>query len=162
MKNLVLITAFMLMAAAGFAQSKSFATLKDHFKGEDNVHAFTVGGWLANLALKFVDDEDINSHAIQKIGSIHLITIPKKHFEEQGLSVNGYKRYIAKDDAFEELLTVKDQGSHVSIFMKQLGEHYNRYLLLVEENEEVTAIEFKGYIDVDELMKNSKREYCQI
>lgn len=153
---------FVLMASMTFCQSKSFVSLKEHFKGKEDVHCFTVGSFFVNLVLKFADDDEFDFDAIKNIGSIHLITIPKRHFEGNNLSVNGYKRFIQKEDEYEELMDVSEKGEHVTLFMKNYSEQNNRYLILIDNGGDVTAVEFKGYVDVNEFIKNTETCYSSI
>ncbi len=151
-----------LIASVAFGQSKSFETLQGHFKGEDDVHSFTVGGFLVNLVLKFADDDDVDLSAIKNIGTIRLITIPKHHFANNKLSVEGYKRFIQKEDAYEELIHVSEQGERVTLFMKPLKKDENRYMLLIDEGSDFTAIEFRGYVDLNQFFKDSKKQYSSL
>jgi hypothetical protein len=155
--------ALVLITSLTFGQSKSFVSLKEQFKGKQDVHSFTVGSFFVNLVLQLADEDDeIDFDAIKNIGSIHLITIPKQHFEGNKLSLDGYKRFIQKEDAYEELIHVNDKGERVTLFMKTMGSKENRYLILFDQGDDLTAIEFKGYVEVNEFFKDSKIQCSSI
>lgn len=144
--------AFVLLTAApSFGQSKSFETLYDHFSGTEDVNCFSISGFFCRAGLWVAGEHEFKD-AVEKVSSIRLITIPLNNFRAQGLSLNGYRKVLAGDD-FESLATIKESESKVEIYLQQTDNNKNRYLVLVEERAHVTAIEMRGYIDVDKLKK---------
>jgi hypothetical protein len=136
-----------LISVSGFAQSKSYQTLRDHFSGSENVHSFSIGGLLCKMAVNIASkDEELLRNLMKDISHVRFIVIPKEEFRNQNLSVNGFKNYLSKD-SFEEVLAVREKGDHVNVFHRTDGNKKNRYFVLVEESDEVVAIEMKGYID---------------
>ena len=158
MKPLTLIIAFVLSISASFAQSKSFQTLRDHFIDEENVHTFSISGFFCRAAMSMaLDEEDaLLNDMINDIDHVRFMVIPKEEFQKQHLSVNGFKSYLAKD-AFEEMMSVRENGEHVTVFMREDGNKKNRYFVLVEESDEVVAIEMKGYIDPQLFRENNNK-----
>jgi hypothetical protein len=146
MKKIIAVL-FVLISVSGFAQSKSYQTLRDHFSGREDVHSFNLGGLLCRLAVNIAtEDEPLFKNMMKDIDHVRFIVIPKKEFKNQNLSVKGFRNYLSKD-SFEEVLAVRDNGDHVNIFHRTDGNKKNRYFVLVEESDEVVAIEMKGYID---------------
>ena len=153
MKRLATI-ALLLISTFAFSQSKSYQVLKDHFADEENVHSFNLSGFLCRTAVNmFMDDEEpVLKDLMNDIDHIRLMVIPREEFGNQNLSVNGFRSYLLKD-SFDEVMTVRDKGDHVSIFHREEGNKKNRYFVLVEDESEVVAIEMKGYVD-PEIFKN--------
>lgn len=144
---------FVFLSTLGWAQSKSYQTLKDRFKDQPDVHSFSFGGWLCRAALSIAvndDEDDVEVRLLHKamadINHVRFITIPKGEFKAQGLSVNGFRAYLKKD-AFEELASVRDNGEVVTFYHKGDDARRNQYFVLIEDHHEVVAIEMKGYID---------------
>jgi len=50
-------------------------------------------------------------------------------------------------------MSIRDNGEHINIFHRLDGNKKNRYFVLIEESDEVVALELKGYID-PELFKD--------
>jgi Domain of unknown function (DUF4252) len=148
MKNrlLIVIVALMLSAFKVGAQSKSFMTLRGQFKDMEDVHTFNIGGLFARWALSLADD-NIHCNAVKHLGTVHLIIIPKEHFVSKGLSMRGYKRFIQKEDYFEELLNANENRERAALFVAPSTKNINRYLLLLESEDKVVAIEFTGDLD---------------
>lgn len=150
MKKL-LIPVLLLVSTLGWSQSKSYQTLKDHFDDRPEVQGFSIGGWLCRAALSLAMDENDHEIALLKkamadIDHVRFMVIPKKEFKDQGLSVNGFRSYLRKD-SFELLADVRDQGEQVTFYHRSDGTRKDRYFVLVDEQDEVVAIEMKGYID---------------
>lgn len=140
------------------AQSDSFLTLKDHFEGEEDVHSIKISGFLARTVLWVAGEWEFRD-AISEVRNIRMINIPRKNFSQQELSVPGFRMFL-EDDHFESLAKVKEKGSNVEIFLQKTRNREDRYLVLVEEDDEVTVIELKGRIDIQKLKsKNTELSY---
>ena len=62
---------------------------------------------------------------------------------------------MLQKDSFASLATIHDKGDDISIFHRLDDNNKNRYFVLVEEQNEVVAIEMKGYIDPVILMQEA-------
>jgi len=154
MKKIILSTvvALLIASASVFAQSESFHTLKDKFVGEDDVHHFAVSGFFARSILWMADEHEFY-HAIRDVKTIRLIVIPRDAFKAQRVSLNGFKK-VMKDDGFEELARIKDNGDDVTVYLQSSEKKNDRYMILVEEDDEIVAIEMKGRIDPEFIAKH--------
>ena len=137
---------FLSVTTLGFSQSKSYQALHNHFAGKEDVHSFSLSGFLCRAALTFVSHDDQVRSMAKDIHHVRFMVIPREEFGKQDLSVNGFKAFLAKD-SFEPLASIRDHGDHVSVFHRSEGNQKDRYFVLVEEPGEVVAIEMKGYID---------------
>lgn len=146
MKSISLFAVAVLVATTSlFAQSNSYQTLKDKFKDQPDVHSFSMSGWMGRLVLNMAGEHEFKK-AIKDLEHVRLIVIPITEFSEQHVSVNGFKK-VLKQDSYEELAFICDQGEVVSIYLREGNNHKNHYFVLVEEEHEVVAIEMKGYLD---------------
>lgn len=148
-----LLTLLLAGSLAAQAQSKSYEALMDRFKGQPDVHSFSLGGWLCRAALSLAvleEDEDpevrLLHRAMADINHVRFIVIPKEEFRAQGVSVNGFRKYLERDH-FELMADVKDNGDHVTFYHRETGQRKAQYFVLIEESDEVVAIEMKGYVD---------------
>ncbi len=154
MKKTIIPTllALLFLSASAFAQSESFNTLKNKFSGEDDVHHFAVSGFFARSVLWMADEHEIFD-AIKDVKVIRLIVIPRDAFKAQEVTLNGFKK-VLKGDGFEELVRVKDSGDDVTLYLQSPDKKKDRYMILVEDNNEIVAIEIKGSIDPKFLLEN--------
>lgn len=140
-----------------WAQSRSYNALKDNFKGQPDVHSFSVNGWFGRMILNMVGEDEVRD-AIKNLKQLRLITIPRNEFDKRNLTVNGFKR-LMRQDGFEDLALITDQGETVSIFVQEgKAKNNNRYLMLIEESSEIVAIELTGYIDPTKLVPSENSE----
>jgi hypothetical protein len=149
MKSIFFFFVTIIFTSHSFAQSNSYQALKDKFKGESDVYSFSVSGWVGRAVLKLAGEQEF-SEAIKDLKHVRLISIPKKEFAAQQVSVKGFKK-ILKHDYFQELAFIRDNGDEVSIYLREGNNHKNHYFVLVEEEDEVVAIELNGYIDLNQL-----------
>lgn len=145
MNSLKLIVALMLVTGSVMGQSTSYQILKDKFRDQPNVESFSCSGWLGRLVFKMAGEPEFYK-AIQDLNHVRVMSIPTEEFATQRLTVNGFRR-VLRNDSFEELAVVRDQGEVVSIYLREGKNNRNTYFVLVEEEDEVVAIELSGYID---------------
>jgi hypothetical protein len=151
MLKIVTLVFALSVSSLASAQSNSFQTLTDRFAGEEDVNAFELNGLLCRAALWMAGDWEFRN-AVHDLSSIRLITIPTESILRQNLTVGGYRRLL-KADHFESLMNVKDHGSLVEIYIQETDNRKSRYLVLVEEKDDLTVIELKGRIDVEKLAR---------
>jgi hypothetical protein len=160
MRSATLLSFFVLTGVIAHAQSESFVTLKNKFSGVENVHSFSTSGFLARTALWLAGEHEFND-AVKEIRNVRFITIPKTAFAEQQVTLNGFKK-IVRRDSYQELACVRDHGDEVTLYIQTATRSKtNRYLVLVDNDNDVVAIEIKGYIDPDIMLKNSHVSYQQ-
>jgi hypothetical protein len=154
MKIIFTWAACAVISMAASAQSKSFEALRERFRGEEDVYAFSASGWLCrsviSVALKAEDGDEpelrLLKKAMRDIDHVRFITVPAREFAAQGVSVKGFRSFLLKDQ-FEVLADVRDKGDHVTFYQRMDDSRQGHYFVLIEEPSEVVAIEMKGYID---------------
>ncbi|MBL7857179.1 MAG: DUF4252 domain-containing protein [Cyclobacteriaceae bacterium] len=157
MKSLRIIFPFLLLTSVAMAQSSSYQTLKNKFSDSKDVHSFSVNGFFARAILWMADEYEFKK-AISEVKSIRLMTIPKSEFKDRGVSLSGYKKLLERD-AYEQLAHVRDHGDDVTFYLQSTKKQGNRYMVLVEESDEVVVIEMRGYIDPTILLDNTELAY---
>jgi hypothetical protein len=155
-KPLFLLVFALFMAISAKAQSDSYQTLKDTFKGGDDVFSISVNGMLCRTALRLADEHEF-CDAITDIKNIRVIVIPTTEFRRKDLSVAGFKK-ILKEDSFSELATVRDSGDDVYVFLQENGKNDDRYFFLIDEGDEVIGVEMKGSVNMNAIYKLMKDE----
>jgi hypothetical protein len=156
MKKPIILLVFILFAGQAIAQSDSYLTLKDTFKGGDDVFSISVNGMLCRTALRLADEHEF-CDAITDIKNIRVIVVPATEFRRKDLSVAGFKK-ILSEDSFKELATVRDNGDDVSIFLQENSKNRDRYFFLIDEGDEVIALEMKGSLDMNVIYELMKKE----
>ncbi|HEX8038844.1 MAG TPA: DUF4252 domain-containing protein [Chryseosolibacter sp.] len=153
MKTIVVLVAFLLAEPSlSMAQSRSFLTLKNKFSSTEDVFSFRASGFLSRSILRLAGEREF-SRAIRKVKNIRLLTIPTAAFSAQRVSVNGF-RNIVRNDGFEQLAVVRENGNEVNVYLQPVkNSKINRYLILIQDEAQVTAVEIKGYIDPERLKK---------
>ena len=146
MKKSIASTLFILAACAAQAQSKSYQDLRNHFSGQPDVKSFGFSGPVCRMIVNVIgwEDEEL-SEALKGVKQVRFMTIPKEEFDNQGLSVRGFRSRLVKDN-FEVMAAFRDGGSDVTLYHRP-EKNTDRYFMLLEEDDEVVAIEMKGYID---------------
>ena len=137
------------------AQSNSYLTMKDTFKGGNDVHSFSINGFFCRAILNMADEHEFRD-AITDIKSVRFMVIPKGEFERRKLSIGGFKK-VLRSDSFHELAHFRDRGDQVWLYLQENGKYHDRYFVLIDQkDDEVVAIEMKGHVDMDKLMSLKK------
>lgn len=156
MKTFTISLILLATAITSFSQSKSFETLKDKFVGGDQVVSVSTGGFLLRTALWIAGEADWRRD-FGDVRGVRLINIPQKAFEARNLKLSGFKKYVTKDD-FEEVVHARDGRDRITVYMKEYDKRSNLYLVLVENDDHVTAIELKGRLDPQKLVGDTYSE----
>ncbi len=139
------------ISGISFGQSESYRLLKDKFAGRHHkVVSFRASGFLTRTIFAIAGEHDVHD-AIRDVRKIRLIVIPKEAFRSEHVTLAGFRK-VASDDNFHELMYIRDGKDHVTVLMQPgRKEKDNHYLLLVESDDEVVAIEIRGYLDPEQL-----------
>jgi hypothetical protein len=145
------------VATTGFSQSDSFIALREKFAYHHDAFSFSTSSFWGG-ALFWVAGEYEFYDAIRQIKRISLISVPKGAFKYEDVTVAGFKK-VLREDSFQELAHMKENGDLITVYMKSTESKNNRYMILVEESDDVIAIELTGYIDPEILLKCDSHSY---
>jgi len=152
--QLVLILWMVCGTGAAFAQSKSFDLLTNKFSGYNDVHIVNVNGFVARTVLWMAGESDIN-RAVRDLRDIRVITIPLKVFRTENVSVRGFK-HVLKKKLFEELASKREHGEIITLYQDSTHDDHQRYMLIVEGDDDVVVVEMIGSVDPATLMKSKE------
>ena len=141
----------LLLITSGYSQSDSFIALKEKFAYHPDVYSFSTSAFLGGALLKLAGEHEFYD-AVKSIQRISFIAIPKDAFKHEEVTLSGFKKIMRKD-SFQELARMKDNGDLVTFYLRSTESNNNRYMILVEDSDNVVAIELTGYIDPEFLLK---------
>jgi hypothetical protein len=141
----IFVTLIVTGLNTAYSQSHSFQTLQNNFSQSENVYAFQASGFLARTMLWLAGQHV--TKAFKEVSNVRLISIPKSGFKEIGLSVAGFRK-ILHEDYYEELEGIRSEGNRINIYLQsRKNPAQNKYPILIDNPEDVVAVEIKGYID---------------
>lgn len=151
MKTAIAFMFLLITGVTAFGQSKSFTSLSEAYSDRDDVTTFNLGG----LGIKWSSGED-EDKTLSGIRDVRFLHIPRAQFESGHVKLSSLKRDLTRDN-FEVMFSARDGKDNVSVYMQENGGDKNLYFVLVEDDENITAIEIKGYIDPKTLRDSKKR-----
>jgi len=155
MKKASLIFCLLLVSGFSYGQSNSYRMLRNQFEDSPEVKSYKLSGFLCKIIVKIVEDDDEKlARALKEVRHVRVMTIPKEEFSAQKVTVSGFKSRLPKDN-FEVMADIKDGDGSVAVFHRQEKKNKNRYFVIIEDSNEVLAIEMKGYIDPTILSEDS-------
>ena len=100
--------------------------------------------------LKALDSSNVKiDQIINKLSSLHILSCENK---EVAAKLRSEAAYIGKDKSYENLMKVKEENEHISIYMKE-GEDNDEYVLLMDNTDEFTIMVFKGKLTLEDIQK---------
>jgi len=151
--TLLSLVCSLIFTVATFAQSESYITLKNKFRGGENVVAVKAGSFLVRTVLLLADEDDWEDDFGQ-IRSVRLINIPQTEFKKKNVSVRGFKKILSKDN-FEELISTYDSGERLTIFQRD-GKQSDLYFMIIENKHDVIAIEIRGKLYPEKIVEDHR------
>lgn len=147
MKKIFLVLAMTCAAGILNAQSDSYRMLRSQFDDSPDVRSYRLRGLMIRLVAEIVEDEDERLAAsLRDVKRVRLMIIPKEEFAQKGVTVSGFKSRLPKDK-FELMGDFRDEGGSVAFYHRAEKRGKNCYFVIIDQDDEVVAIEMKGYID---------------
>lgn len=147
---------FTIASLTTFAQSESFLTFRESLNDAEDVVSFKVGGFVLRTALWLSGDSDVKEE-FGEVHSVRFVVAPMEELEKRKLKVSGFKR-VLRNDHFEEMVSASEDGDQITVYMQERGKNKNLYFVLIEGEDEVAAIEIKGYLDPKKLLHSNSKE----
>jgi len=154
MKRMVLTVLIAVFAAATYGQRNSLDDFFDSYSDRDGYTSVTISGDLFGLLSSFDDDPELDG-SDKKITSVRIVSRKK----ESGFSGTGFLseiRGVIRRGRYEELITVKDPETDLSIMVKSNGNAI-REILVMASGENEAVIQICGNLtreDVERLSEN--------
>jgi hypothetical protein len=146
MKKSALFILLVISVQFASAQSRSYQDLQRNFEGQGDVRSFGLGSGMCRLIVSIIGNEEEEvAEALKGVKHVRFMTIPKEEFDNRGLSVRGFRSRLAKD-RFELMANFKNSDDNVTVYHRS-EEKSDRYFVLIDEHDNLIAIEMKGYID---------------
>lgn len=147
---------FTIASFATFAQSESFLTFKESLNDAEDVVSFKVGGFVLRTALWLSGESDFKEE-FGEVQSVRFMVVPMEELDKRKLKVSGFKR-VLHNDHFEEMVSASQEGDHITVYMQERGRNKNLYFVLIEGEDEIAAIEIKGYLDPKKLLESNSKQ----
>lgn len=148
MKKLFILILFICPMMA-HSQSKSLEALRNAYKELPNSFDLSFGGnflGLSNYIFNEDDDKEVKE-LINSIDNLHLFTLP---IGEGGIGTKELiklKKDMSKE-AYEELMVIRDGKDHINMLIKEKDGIISSLVMLIEDKEDITILDFSGNIDL--------------
>jgi hypothetical protein len=155
MRRTVLIATLSVFCLFVSAQSKSYQTLYDDFNGKEDVVAFSLSGALCR-SLEFFLKEDVRppDEVMEDIDHVRLIIIPRENIDDQGFSIENFKKSIP-EDSFTKIHSASKNQELLNVFHRTDSVSKNKYLILIEKPDKIFAFEMTGPVQKETVRKFS-------
>lgn len=111
------------------AQSRSFQTFRDRFKGDHDVHCFGVNGSIVRMVLGIAGEQEAKE-AVRNIHKVRMAIVPREAFLQQQVTVAGFRK-VMREDAFDELMSFRENGDEVTVYSNTPAHSDDQYYLML-------------------------------
>lgn len=151
--TLILAISFTISAQA---QTRSINSFYNKYRFKKDVFNASIPGWLVRMGVgigkTYTDDVD-GAHAAmdmaKKVRKLKLMVMEDMNLVKS----KDFKKLIhgVRKDGFEELMTVRDEGTKINIFIREKKDEIRNMLILVNEPEEFMMLSLKTKLTMDEV-----------
>lgn len=136
------------VASLSFAQTKAIANFYDKYKNMEDVTDLKLRGWVLKLASSFSDEAE-EAQLLRKISQLRILTMENGNLVSQ----SEYKNLIKniKQEAFEELFQVRDEGQTIEFLIREKGDTITDVLMLVSGDDEFIMLSLEGALKFSDL-----------
>jgi hypothetical protein len=147
MKRMLLTIAVVAIAAAVSGQKTSLDDFFSRYSDRDGYTSVVISGNLFKF-LGESESTDRDGNALRKITSIRLVVRDKEN-SSMGESLLAEVRSIIRKGRYDELMSVRDDGTDIR-FMARMERDIVRELLLVIDGEDEAVVQIEGNLTRDE------------
>lgn len=149
MRKILFIAMLLSIASLGFAQSKAIRSFYEKYQGLEGVEDVKLQGWLIKLAASFADEDPETKRLLKKITQLRILTMDNGNL----VTPQEYNNLVKniKQDAFEDLFMVKDNGQNIQFLVREKGETITDIILLVTGNDEFVLLSLEGVLKFSDL-----------
>ncbi len=151
MKRLALLTAIILVPFFAIAQSASIDRLIDKYGGQDGVTVVNISPQLFQVmsAMDMQEIEDAE-FPFDKLSAVKVLTIERPDILA-GTDFYGEVMADLNTSDFVEVITVKDGGEDVNMWMKTEGQQIREFLLVVSSPDEGVVVYISGDFNMNDI-----------
>ena len=134
------------------SQSKSLEALRASYKDIPNSFDMSFGGnflGMSNWIINEEGDKEVQE-LIKSINNMHLFTLPIGATGIDSEEVAQLKSDMSKE-AYEELVVVREGKDHINMLIKEKNGVISSLVMLIEDQEDLTILDFSGAIDLKNL-----------
>lgn len=150
-----MIFGLMLVAFSGTAQNKAINDFYVKYKDKGCFTMDLSGNFLSGF-LKSSDQDDELKQIASHIDQFKIVNIPKEIEVFSVAAINDLKKSIKKDK-FEDVFTIKDEKSDISVLVKEVKGDVKEIVMLANGTDGVFMLNIFGNIPrdkVEQLMEN--------
>ena len=157
MKKILFVLGILVLPYLSMAQSESVKELHKSLKLSDGYVSMSVSGGILRFITRFTDMENAKDirHAAKDIKSVKVYTFPKKEAVFSDREINILRSEI-KNEAFEELMVVKEGAENVEVLIKEINGEIINTLFFIEEAQNLVVLDLIGKIDLEDIYKLMK------
>lgn len=162
MKKIILSTLLVIMAAI----TCQAAAVIDEIKKIDDITAYHIPRFLIKnvLGMNDIMSEVIPGSSITALRDVESIDFIMAHKRGAKKKVRKQLEKLAKDSAYNVIMQAKKdkQRNTVVYGLPLAGDDYQEVVIVVDEDDNITIIDVKGILNIDELSKIAPAETEQL
>ena len=148
MRTLLILMTIWCVNIHAFGQVKPVAQFYQKYKNFENAHDIKIQGWLLKIASKFADESETKK-LLKKVTYLRALIV-----EESDLVSKTDLQSLLKSlqgNSFEPLIQIKDDGNHVDLFIREVGNIITDAVIVVHGSSSFVLLSIEGKLHFSDL-----------
>ena len=147
MKKIILAIAILAIPFLATSQHESIEKFYDKYVKNEKVTDISLNGWILSLASKMTEED--GTEILQKITKLRIMVA-----EDKNIVTKTDIKQLMKDvrkNKFEDLITVRDEGTRVNFMIREEGKNITNVLVIVHGDDEFILLSLEGNLNWEDL-----------
>ena len=140
MKKIFIAIAILAIPFLASSQQESIEKFYNKYVDNEKISDISLNGWILSMASKMSEEE--GTEILQKITE-------EKDIVSKA-DVKKLMRDVRKND-FEDLMTVRDEGTRVNFMIREEGENITNVLVIIHGDGEFILLSLEGNLNMEDL-----------
>lgn len=155
MKNYFLTTLLLFFIGPLMSQSDAIDSYFQDYQQSEDFKVIFVGPKMFQMFAKTAQNGETDSEFVDIVRDLKGLRIISSEKKPQVIYADANKRL--KNRGYEELMTMKEKGSHVRFITKESNGLITELILMVASIEKFTMLSFTGKIDLNKISRLAKK-----
>lgn len=147
MKKIIIAFAILAIPFLSFSQHESIEKFYDKYVGNENISDISLNGWILSMASKMAEED--GTEILQKITKLRIMLAEEKNIVAKS-DIKKLMRDVRKNN-FEDLMTVRDEGTRVNFMIREEGENITNVLVIIQGEGDFILLSLEGNLNFDDL-----------
>ncbi|MFK7773246.1 MAG: DUF4252 domain-containing protein [Saprospiraceae bacterium] len=147
MKKIIIAIAILALPFLASSQHESIENFYNKYVDNEKISDISLNGWILSMASKMSEED--GTEILQKITKLRIMLAEEKNIVSKS-DVKKLMRDVRNND-FEDLMTVRDEGTRVNFMIREEGENITNVLVIIHGDGDFIMLSLEGNLNFEDL-----------